>query len=245
MSRRVLMAGKLAELMAAIPGIVEPDDGLYTLYTPCGSETLNGDMDCAIILYLNTDADDYVPRFAKKNGLEATADLRYIQHIIEMAYHQKADVSVDELIAALEHWIEYDGYMDFDDGRLPKSSQNERNHLIWGDLNYLAKEHRDLPADSEARERCVERYHAAMKRLYDLGWRGRLSPEEELPWNLMPEQYRLLNPSEQANQYSEADYHTPREVDYVPVQRKATGYPPPRQKRSVIHTVIKKVRRLL
>lgn len=73
--------------------------------------------------------------------------------------------------------------------------------------------------DDVCREEEVETYHAIFNRMFELGWRERLLDEDTLPWNLMPEAYRIMYPDpERAQLYTEDDYHVPRKVEYKPIK---------------------------
>ncbi len=53
----------------------------------------------------------------------------------------------------------------------------------------LAGSWRLARGDSKRREEIVQEYHAAVARLYELGWDGGIDWECELPRQLMPEEY--------------------------------------------------------
>lgn len=94
---------------------------------------------------------------------------------------------------------------------------------LENELAIVAQGYRGCFSDECAKE-LTAKYHAIMKRLFELGWREKLYLEDNLPWNLMPKQYRLLHPNPgQAQFFNEDDYYTPPEIEYTPLKLEPTS----------------------
>ncbi len=117
MIETVLAHGTIHDLMQQIEAIQQPEleDGHYFLYAPAGIVTLREDMEAAIILESWwRDEDDPLPEFALEHGLEPAYEIRMAQRVIAAAKRQKPEVTVSELISALNYFMDYDAFLNFD-----------------------------------------------------------------------------------------------------------------------------------
>ena len=94
-----------------------PDTGIYDLYiyTNNFEELIVEDLIC----YLEeppeiTDEDEEVfPEFVIKEGLTFLYSGENFESVIEVAFDQKHQPSMQEFIDSLNHYREYDSYLDF------------------------------------------------------------------------------------------------------------------------------------
>ena len=78
------------------------------------NEKLNQDTKCAILLEDdNFEFTEETLLFAETHGLNYHFGIYLVQDVVGNAKLQKSEVSVDELVTALEHYLEYDAFYDF------------------------------------------------------------------------------------------------------------------------------------
>ncbi len=113
MQTRLLRAGKLMELLSDVLMVVDPAEGQYMLYAPRGAISLEADMECAIILMLHEDEDDFSPDYAVKHNLAPACDVRTMQNVIEVALEENPETTSNDWIQALNYYLDNDAFMDF------------------------------------------------------------------------------------------------------------------------------------
>jgi len=88
-----------------------PNEG--DLFLP-KDEKLKQNTKCAVLFEDdNYEFTEETLRFAETHGLNWHLGIHLVQDVITNAKLQKPKVSIDELIAALEHYLEYDAFYDF------------------------------------------------------------------------------------------------------------------------------------
>lgn len=113
MTERLLMEGKLGELLPKIPGIEDPGEGFYMLYAPRDTVLLAEDMRVAVILSLREEDEQFLPEIARAKNLEPACDIRDVQNVLEVAREDKPDASIADLVKALNYYLHNDAFMDF------------------------------------------------------------------------------------------------------------------------------------
>lgn len=78
------------------------------------NEKLEQNTKCAVLFEDdNYEFTEEILKFAETHGLNRNFGIHLVQDVVANAKLQKPEVSIDELIAALEHYLEYDAFYDF------------------------------------------------------------------------------------------------------------------------------------
>ena len=100
---------KLSQVLESVEQL--PDEG--DLFLP-SYEKFNQDTKCAVLLEDdNFEFTEETLLFAETHGLHFHFGIHLVQDVVANAKLQKSEVSVDELVRALEHYLEYDAFYDF------------------------------------------------------------------------------------------------------------------------------------
>lgn len=111
------MEGRLEEIICKLESIKDTDEGSYLLYTRDDNLPITGGTQCAIILFLEEDADDYIPDIALEKHLPlGIITVRELQQIILVACEDKPGLEADDLIRAMIYYLNHDAYLDLTDG---------------------------------------------------------------------------------------------------------------------------------
>ena len=113
MERRLLMEGRLDELLSEIGSVQDPEDGFYVLYAARGAVSLTEDMRCAIILSLHEDDGEFISDVAQERNLEPACIISDVQNVIEIAREDKPSANITDLIMALNYYLHNDAFIDF------------------------------------------------------------------------------------------------------------------------------------
>jgi len=114
----VLITGKLGEILDQIAQMKElhTRDGSYDLFGPHDTFTFERTMECALIFTSGYEELDWLPEYARERDWADICMGEIIEQVIDNAKEQKPDVTVDELIACLNYYMDFDAFMDLSDG---------------------------------------------------------------------------------------------------------------------------------
>ncbi len=115
MEDRVFMVKTLGEVLNSIENIPEPEGGFYALYVVEDAKHLTENMTCAVIFESDDDEQSYISEFAKVNRLGAAADLWLVRDVIEAAKSKEPNLTVQDLVDALNYYLDNDAYIQFDE----------------------------------------------------------------------------------------------------------------------------------
>ncbi|ALK30272.1 DUF7716 domain-containing protein [Burkholderia plantarii] len=92
----------------------EDRDSIYMVYVPDGTDDLSVGMQVYVGDVPDFDEDDneVFPDFVGNNGLEVGYRRDQFQDVIDLAYRQKPTASIDEVVECLNHYAEYDDFLD-------------------------------------------------------------------------------------------------------------------------------------
>lgn len=115
MEDRVFMVKTLGEVLTSLESIPEPEGGFYALYVAENTTQLTKDMTCTVIFESDEDEETYVSEFAKANHLATVVDLRLALHVMDVAKCDKSDLNVQDLVDALNYYLDNDAFIQFDE----------------------------------------------------------------------------------------------------------------------------------
>jgi hypothetical protein len=111
MTERLLIEGKLGELLKKIADVRDPSEvGCYMLYAR--DDLLDENSWCAIILSFHEEDEDFVPQVAEEKNLYPLAILTQVQSVIRVAYRDKPQANSAELVKALNYYLDNDAFLD-------------------------------------------------------------------------------------------------------------------------------------
>jgi hypothetical protein len=110
---RFLSRGKLIDLLDSMMNIEDPADGFYMLYAPKDSINLPPDTECFIFLCLYDVEDDFEIPMALEAGVEPAIEVNMIKRITQIAYSQKSDLSKDDIVNAINYYLDNDAFLNF------------------------------------------------------------------------------------------------------------------------------------
>jgi hypothetical protein len=89
-------------------------DSIYMVYVPDGTDDLSVGMQVYVgdVPDFDEDGNEVFPDFVSDNGLEVGCKRDQFQDVIDLAYRQKPDASIDEVVECLNHYAEYDDFLD-------------------------------------------------------------------------------------------------------------------------------------
>lgn len=111
MLNRLLLEGQFTDLIDQLGTVLDPNDGVYILYTEGEPATLNKNTFCAVILSLHDDEDDFVPKIALDKNLQEICDVSLIKRIIRRMRKDKPDAKIDDVITAIRYYLMHDTFI--------------------------------------------------------------------------------------------------------------------------------------
>lgn len=112
MAERLLMEGKLGELLTRLEGISDLDEGFYVLYVAHVGAELTEDRWSAIMFSLSEEDEEFVPDEARKRNMLAIANVSLVRRIVREALRDKPDASKADFVAALDYYTDHDAFID-------------------------------------------------------------------------------------------------------------------------------------
>jgi len=113
MSERFLTREPFVSILHIIDTIVDPIDGFYVLHVPIEGDTIDENTMCSVILSYHTEDEIFMSLFAAEHGLIPYCEVSLAQHIIQAAKQEKPNVSLPEIVKAIDYYLEHDAFMRF------------------------------------------------------------------------------------------------------------------------------------
>lgn len=109
----VLVTLPLGELLNKIDEYSEPKDGLWMLCIEMGGmEEISLSMTASLVFYSNDEEDTDFFRWLDEQDLTTLGEVSFVQHIVEVARHQKPHATSEELLASVEYYLDNDTFYD-------------------------------------------------------------------------------------------------------------------------------------
>jgi hypothetical protein len=81
-----------------------------------GDDSFSLDTPAMVLLIYTDDPDDFVHPLAAQFNLIEVAAVSDVQNIIDVAFEDKPDCSLEDLVKCIHYYLDHDAFYQFDDG---------------------------------------------------------------------------------------------------------------------------------
>lgn len=106
-----VMQGRLGEVITQLHELQDPPlELMYFIYALYDADALHADVACIVTLESAYGEDDPI---GIRHGWGVVCEGRLAQDVVRVAREDKPDATAEELIQALEYYLDHDAYIDF------------------------------------------------------------------------------------------------------------------------------------